>query len=76
MGLMFTVFGLMDSYFIPQPPPRIPWQFQFLVAAAHRTSRVLFPLQVPWWLLLLFGFSVPLALTLLAAELYNILAFT
>ena len=32
-------------------------------------------LQVLGGLLLLFGFFVPLALTMLAAELYNILAF-
>src|SRR5438477_4584640 len=77
LGLMFTVFGLNGFlHFIPQPPPANPVAVQFLVAvSASHFAAFFFALQVVGGLLLLSGFSVPLALTLLAAELYNILAF-
>ena len=77
LGLMFTVFGLNGFlHFIPQPPPANPVATQFLVAvSASHFAAFFFALQVLGGLLLLFGFFVPLALTLLAAELYNILAF-
>jgi uncharacterized membrane protein YphA (DoxX/SURF4 family) len=77
LGLMFTVFGLNGFlHFIPQPPPPNPVAIQFLVAvSASHFAAFFFALQVLGGLLLLFGFFVPLALTLLAAELYNILAF-
>ena len=49
---------------------------QFLVAvSASHFAAFFFAVQVLGGLLLLFGFFVPLALTLLAAVLYNILAF-
>src|ERR1700726_1021210 len=77
LGLMFTVFGLNGFlHFIPQPPPANPVAIQFLVAvSASHFAAFFFLLQLLGGLLLLFGFFVPLALTLLAAELYNILAF-
>lgn len=77
LGLMFTVFGLNGFlHFIPQPPPPNPVAIQFLIAvSASHFAAFFFALQVLGGLLLLFGFFVPLALTLLAAELYNILAF-
>jgi uncharacterized membrane protein YphA (DoxX/SURF4 family) len=77
LGLMFTVFGLNGFlHFIPQPPPANPVAIQFLVAvSASHFAAFFFLLQVLGGLLLLFGLFVPLALTLLAAELYNILAF-
>jgi putative oxidoreductase len=77
LGLMFTVFGLNGFlHFIPQPPPANPLAMQFLVAVSASHFAVFFlALQVLGGLLLLFGFFVPLALTMLAAELYNILAF-
>ena len=77
LGLMFTVFGLNGFlHFIPQPPPANPLAMQFLVAvSASHFAVFFFVLQVLGGLLLLFGFFVPLALTMLAAELYNILAF-
>src|SRR5258708_28914369 len=77
LGLMFTVFGLNGFlHFIPQPPPANPLAIQFLVAvSASHFAAFFFLLQVVGGLLLLFGSFVPLALTLLAAELYNILAF-
>ncbi len=77
LGLMFTVFGLNGFFqFIPAPPPPNPLAVQFLVAVStSHFAAFLFAVQLLGGLLLLSGFFVPLALTLLAAELYNILAF-
>jgi len=77
LGLMFTVFGLNGFLnFIHQPPPANPLAIQFLVStSASHFAAFFFAVQVLAGLLLLSGFFVPLALTLLAAELYNILAF-
>jgi putative oxidoreductase len=77
LGLIFTVFGLNGFlHFIHQPPPPNPLAIQFLVAvSASHFAAFFFAMQVLAGLLLLFGFFVPLALTVLAAELYNILAF-
>jgi uncharacterized membrane protein YphA (DoxX/SURF4 family) len=77
LGLMFTVFGLSGFlHFIPQPPPENPLTMQFLVAvSASHFAAFFFAVQVLGGLLLLSRFFVPFALTLLAAELYNILAF-
>ena len=77
LGLMFTVFGLNGFlHFIHQPLPTNPLELQFLVAvSASHFAAFFFALQVLSGLLLLFGFFVPLALTVVAAELYNILAF-
>jgi uncharacterized membrane protein YphA (DoxX/SURF4 family) len=77
MALMFTVFGLNGFLqFIHQPPPANPLALQFLVVvSASHFAAFFFALQVLGGLLLFSGFFVPLALTLLAAELYNILAF-
>jgi putative oxidoreductase len=77
LGLMFTVFGLNGFLnFIHQPPPTNPLAIQFLVAiSSSHLAAFFFVVQVIAGLLLLSGYFVPLALTLLAAELYNILAF-
>jgi putative oxidoreductase len=77
LGLMFTVFGLNGFLnFIHQPPPTNPLAIQFFVAiSASHFAASFFAVQLIGGLLLLSGFFVPLALTLLAAELYNILAF-
>lgn len=77
LGVLFTVFGLNGFLnFIHQPPPVNPLALQFLVAiGASHFAAFFFAVQVIGGLLLLSGFFVPLALTLLAAELYNILAF-
>ena len=77
LGLMFTIFGLNGFLnFIHQPPPTNPLALQFFGAIiASHFAAFFFALQVLGGLLLLSGFFVPLALTLLAAELYNILAF-
>ena len=77
LGLMFTVFGLNGFLnFIHQPPPTNPLVIQFFVAiSASHFAAFFFAMQLIGGLLLLSGFFVPLALTVLAAELYNILAF-
>ena len=77
LGLMFTVFGLNGFLnFIPAQPLPNPLATQFLVAVGtSHFAAFFFAIQVLGGLLLLSGYFVPLALTLLAAELYNILAF-
>lgn len=77
LGLMFTVFGLNGFLnFIHQPPPTNPLAIQFFVAiSSSHFAAFFFAVQLIGGLLLLSGYFVPLALTLLAAELYNILAF-
>ena len=77
LGLMFTVFGLNGFLnFIHQPPPANPLALQFFIAiSASHFAAFFFAMQVIGGLLLLAGRFVPLALTVLAAELYNILAF-
>ena len=77
LGLIFAVFGLNGfANFIPQPPPANPLAIQFLgsVGESHFAA-FFFAVQLLGGVLLLSGYFVPLALTLLAAELYNILAF-
>ena len=77
LGLIFTVFGLNGFLnFIHQPPPTNPLTIRFLVSVSQsHFAAFFFAVQVLGGLLLLSDFFVPLALTLLAAELYNILAF-
>jgi putative oxidoreductase len=77
LGLIFTVFGLNGFLqFIHQPPPTNPLAMQFLVSvSASHFAAFFFAVQVLGGLLLLSGYFIPLALTALAAELYNILAF-
>ncbi len=77
LGVIFTVFGLNGFLnFIHQPPPPNPLAIQFLVSVGEsHFAAFFFAIQVLGGLLLLSGSFVPLALTLLAAELYNILAF-
>jgi uncharacterized membrane protein YphA (DoxX/SURF4 family) len=77
LGLIFTVIGLNGFLnFIHMPPPTNPLAIQFLVAvSASHFAAFFFAVQVLGGLLLLSGIFVPLALTLLAAELFNILAY-
>ena len=77
LGLLFTVFGLNGFLnFIHQPPPTNPLTIQFFIAiSSSHFAAFFFAVQLIGGLLLLSGYFVPLALTLLAAELYNILAF-
>jgi putative oxidoreductase len=77
LGLAFTVFGLnFFLNFIPQPPPPpgLAGDFSKVFAA----SGFMYPvgaMQVLSGLLLLIGRFVPLALTILAAIIFNILVF-
>jgi putative oxidoreductase len=77
LGLLFLVFALNGFFnFIHQPPPANPLAIQFFVAiTASHFADFFFAVQLVGALLLLSGYFVPLGLTLLAAELYNILAF-
>jgi len=77
LGVIFFVFGLNGFLnFIHQPPPTNPLAIQFFVSiGSSHFAAFFFAVQLIGSLLLLSGFFVPLALTLLAAELYNILAF-
>jgi putative oxidoreductase len=77
LGLLFTVFGLNGFLnFIHQPPPANPLAIQFFIAiGSSHFAAFFFGVQLIGGLLLLSGYFVPLALTLLAAEIYNILAF-
>jgi putative oxidoreductase len=77
LGLIFVIFGLNGFLnFIHQPPPANPLALQFFVAVGtSHFAAFFFALQLVGGLLLLAGIFVPLALTVLAAEIYNILAF-
>ena len=77
LGLIFTIFALNGFLnFIHQPPPPNPLAIQFLTSVSEsHFAAFFFAIQLLGGLLLLSGYFVPLALTLLAAELYNILAF-
>jgi uncharacterized membrane protein YphA (DoxX/SURF4 family) len=78
LGLIFTVFGLnFFLHFLPTPPPPSPRAAAF--GGALFASGYLFPLlkvtEIVAGLLLLTGRFVPLALTLLAPIVVNILGF-
>ena len=77
LGLIFTIFGLngfLNS--IHQPPPVNPLAIQLFVAiSSSHLAAFFFAIQLIGGRLLLSAYFVPLALTLLAAVLYNILAF-
>ena len=77
LGVMFTVFGLNGFFhFIHQPPPTNPLAIQFFTSmGASHFDAFFYAVQVVAGLLLLSNFFIPPALILLAAELYNILAF-
>jgi putative oxidoreductase len=77
LGLMFTVFGLNGFlHFIHQSPPANPLAIEFLVSVSEsHFAAFFFAIQLLGGVLLLSDYFVPLALTVLAAELYNILAF-
>lgn len=77
LGLMFAFSGMTGVLnLVHQPPPANPLALQFFVAVnSSHFAAYFFAVQLIGGLLLLSGFFVPLGLTLLAAELYNILAF-
>ncbi len=77
LGLVFTIFGLNGFFhFMPNPPqPPAAGQFLGAMAATGYFFALLSLTQTVSGLLLLAGRLVPLALTLLAPVLVNILAF-
>lgn len=77
LGILFTVFGLNGFLnFIHQPPPANPVALQFLIAVStSHYIAVVFALQLIGGILLLAGRFVPLALTILAPVLINILDY-
>ena len=76
LGVIFLTFGLNGFlHFIPLPPPTgIAAQF-FGALFVSRLYVVIFALQVVPAVLLLVNRYVPLALTILAAIIFNILSF-
>jgi putative oxidoreductase len=76
LGLIFLVFGLNGFlHFIPSPPPSgIAGQFAGALFASNYLV-VVFLLQIVSAILLLLNRYVPLALTLLAPIIVNILLF-
>jgi len=77
LGLMFLVFGLNYFFqFMPTPPvPEAAGNFFGCLAAAGYFLPFLKVVETLCGLLLLIGRYVPLALTVLAAVVANILAF-
>jgi putative oxidoreductase len=77
LGLVFVVFGSnFFLHFIPQPPPPPGLAGDYVkVFAASGYMYVVGILQLLSGLLLLIGRFVPLALTVLAAMIFNILVF-
>jgi uncharacterized membrane protein YphA (DoxX/SURF4 family) len=77
LGLVFVVFGAnFFLHFIPQPPPPPGLAGDYVkVFAASGYMYVVGALQLLSGLLLLIGRFVPLALTVLAAMIFNILVF-
>ena len=77
LGLAFTVFGLnFFLNFIPAPPPEPGLAGDFVkVFMASGLAHVIGAVQLVSGLLLLIGRFVPLALTMLAAMIFNILVF-
>jgi putative oxidoreductase len=74
-GLAFTIFGLnFFLNFIPAPPPTGLAGDYFKVMAASHYLYVIGAMQLLSGLLLLIRKFVPLALTILAGMLFNILA--
>ena len=76
LGLIFLTFGLNGFlHFIPMPPPTgVAGQF-FGALFVSRLYVVIFALQILPAILLLVNRFVPLALTVLAAVIFNILSF-
>jgi putative oxidoreductase len=77
LGLVFVVFG--SNFFLnfipmPPPPPGLAGDY-FKVFAASGQMYIIGAMQLLSGLLLLIGYFVPLALTILAAMIFNILVF-
>ncbi|HUA36716.1 MAG TPA: DoxX family membrane protein [Candidatus Binataceae bacterium] len=77
LGLVFTIFGLNGFFhFIPNMPmPAAAGAFLGALAATGYVLPLMFAAQVIGGLLLLIGFAVPFALTVLAPVVINIFFF-
>ena len=77
LGIMFLVFGLNGFlHFIHQPPPPSPLAVQFFMAvSASHFMTLVFAVQIVGAVLLLSGRFIPLALTILAPVVINILNY-
>lgn len=76
LGLMFTVFGLNGFlHFIPQPMPTGQALAYFTVLSGTGYLTLVFAIQLICGVLFLLGKYVPLALTLIAPVIVNILMF-
>jgi putative oxidoreductase len=77
LGLMFVVFGFnFFFHYIPQPPPPpAAGAFAGAMFATGYIFHLLKVLEILSGFALLFGFCVPLALTVLAPIIVNILFF-
>jgi putative oxidoreductase len=76
LGVLFTLFGLNGFFqFIPaMPMPPLAGQFFGVLVASHYMVPI-FLIQLVCGLLFLAGLYVPLALTLIAPVIFNILLF-
>jgi uncharacterized membrane protein YphA (DoxX/SURF4 family) len=77
LGLMFVIFGLnffLNFIHSPPPPPGLAGDY-FKVFAASGYMYVVGAMQLLSGVLLLIGRFVPLALTILAAMIFNIWTF-
>jgi len=77
LGLLFTAFGLNGFlHFLPQLPPAAPLALQYVsVMSMSHYFVLVFAIQLLAGILLLANRYVPLALTLLAPVIVNILLF-
>jgi len=76
LGVMFTVFGLNGFFhFIPQPMPTGDALAYFVVLGGTGYIKFVFAIQLVSGVLFLLGKYVPLALTLIAPVIVNILLF-
>lgn len=75
-GLIFLIFGLNGLlHFFNPPPPAGDAGAWFVIMAAHHWLNFIAVVQLVGGLLLLVGRFVPLALTILAPVIVNILLF-
>ena len=77
LGALFTIFGVNGFlHFIPEAPPSTTSALQYITALTTGSyMAVVFLFQLVSGVLLLSGYFVPLALTVLAAIITNILLY-
>ncbi len=76
LGILFLVFGLNGFFhFLPMPPMQGDSQAFIMLLVTSKLLYVIKGIEVACSILLLTGFFVPLALTLLAPVIFNIFWF-